>query len=196
MAAVMDSAAVPAAGGDEKAQRVRDLLSSYYGNNAASPTDAHNAAARPQRIQAGGLDSANFDADRYLSQLLRQARLKDLMSKHIEMSTQIKTLDSDMQNLVYENYNKFISATDTIRSMKAQVGSMDTSMLSLKDMIGELSVLPIDSSISSHTCHARCYSIAPAVSALCSIPVSLHCKQPGPLCFVLLLLLSIMIPAC
>ena len=28
---------------------------------------------------------------------------------------EIKALDSDMKMLVYENYNKFISATDTIK---------------------------------------------------------------------------------
>lgn len=37
------------------------------------------------------------------------------------MVSEIKSLDSDMQMLVYENYNKFISATDTIRKMKNRV---------------------------------------------------------------------------
>ena len=32
--------------------------------------------------------------------------------------TEIRSLDSEMQTLVYENYNKFISATDTIRKVK------------------------------------------------------------------------------
>ena len=32
--------------------------------------------------------------------------------------TEIKSLDSDMQTLVYENYNKFISATDTIKKVR------------------------------------------------------------------------------
>ena len=31
--------------------------------------------------------------------------------------SEIKSLDSDMQTLVYENYNKFISATDTIKKV-------------------------------------------------------------------------------
>jgi vacuolar protein sorting-associated protein 51 len=30
---------------------------------------------------------------------------------------EIRSLDSEMQTLVYENYNKFISATDTIRKV-------------------------------------------------------------------------------
>ena len=33
------------------------------------------------------------------------------------MMKDIRSLDSDMQTLVYENYNKFISATDTIRKV-------------------------------------------------------------------------------
>lgn len=54
----------------------------------------------------------------------------------VEMSSEIKALDSDMQMLVYENYNKFISATDTIRSMKCSVEEMDSKMLTLKNLIG------------------------------------------------------------
>lgn len=30
---------------------------------------------------------------------------------------QIQTLDSEMQTLIYENYNKFISATDTVKKV-------------------------------------------------------------------------------
>jgi hypothetical protein len=33
-----------------------------------------------------------------------------------------------MQMLVYENYNKFISATETIKRMKANVEAMDSDM--------------------------------------------------------------------
>jgi len=43
-----------------------------------------------------------------------------------------------MQMLVYENYNKFISATDTIRSMKSNVDGMDSNMQELQSIIGAL----------------------------------------------------------
>lgn len=46
---------------------------------------------------------------------LRKTPLDRLLQRHVEMAAEIKNLDSDMQMLVYENYNKFISATDTIR---------------------------------------------------------------------------------
>lgn len=37
-----------------------------------------------------------------------------------------------MQMLVYENYNKFISATETIKRMKANVEAMDDDMEAVK----------------------------------------------------------------
>lgn len=43
------------------------------------------------------------------------------MDKEQEIYKQIQALDSEMQTLVYENYNKFISATDTIR--KVNIGT-------------------------------------------------------------------------
>jgi hypothetical protein len=40
----------------------------------------------------------------------------------------VQTLDGEMQKLVYDNYNKFITATETIRVMKADVYGMDPDM--------------------------------------------------------------------
>lgn len=45
------------------------------------------------------------------SQLRRECSLAELMDQETCMVKQIRSLDSDMQTLVYENYNKFISAT-------------------------------------------------------------------------------------
>ncbi len=40
-----------------------------------------------------------------------------------------------MQTLVYENYNKFISATDTIREMQTHTDSMEAEMERLKEKV-------------------------------------------------------------
>ncbi|XP_061753884.1 vacuolar protein sorting-associated protein 51 homolog isoform X2 [Nerophis ophidion] len=50
------------------------------------------------------------------------------MDQETCMVKQIRSLDSDMQTLVYENYNKFISATDTIRKMKNDFKKMEDEM--------------------------------------------------------------------
>lgn len=41
-----------------------------------------------------------------------------------------------LQMLVYENYNKFVTATDTIKVMNSSMGGVDTSMVNLKQLIG------------------------------------------------------------
>lgn len=51
----------------------------------------------------------------------------------------MKKLDSDMQMLVYENYNKFISATDTIRKMAQNVEGMETEMSDLGSSMDQIS---------------------------------------------------------
>jgi hypothetical protein len=61
--------------------------------------------------------SSNNASERVLCLLfqLQATPLDGLLHRHVEMVAEIKNLDSDMQMLVYENYNKFISATDTIK---------------------------------------------------------------------------------
>lgn len=44
--------------------------------------------------------------------------LKQVMDKEAEIVRDTQSLHSDMQTLVYENYNKFISATDTVKKVK------------------------------------------------------------------------------
>ena len=46
---------------------------------------------------------------------VQKSNLEGLLQRHVEMAAEIKNLDTDLQMLVYENYNKFISATDTIK---------------------------------------------------------------------------------
>lgn len=55
------------------------------------------------------------------------------MDEEQKMVRDIKGLDSDMQTLVYENYNKFISATDTIR--KVMLAHVTTKHLMLECLV-------------------------------------------------------------
>lgn len=109
--------------------RMAELLASYYGMEAK----------KQQADLTGDIDSATFDADGFVRQLLREGRQEYLLVKDEEMVREVKKLDSDMQMLVYENYNKFISATDTIRKMKQNVESMEVEMKSLQGSMEKIS---------------------------------------------------------
>ncbi|KAK9817324.1 hypothetical protein WJX74_004288 [Apatococcus lobatus] len=130
-----DGPGTPASAGPSPAAAAAAAPKSLAGAPSGRPKAMLPPSGLPATPRLTNIDSATFDAERYLQQLLKQTRLDALLVKHIEMSTEIKSLDSDMQMLVYENYNKFISATDTIRSMKSNVDGMDANMQELNTVI-------------------------------------------------------------
>ena len=85
------------------------MLKMYYG--------IENSQSGGATLDPCDINGAHFEADTYLSNMIKQRSLTELMDEETKMVTQIRALDSDMQTLVYENYNKFISATDTIRKV-------------------------------------------------------------------------------
>ncbi|OWM86099.1 vacuolar protein sorting-associated protein 51 homolog [Punica granatum] len=115
---------------DDKAKRMRDLLSSFY---SPDPSMSSNASSKPGSLDA--INTASFDADQYMDLLVQKSNLEVLLKRHVEMAAEIKNLDTDLQMLVYENYNKFISATDTIRRMKSNIVGMESNMEQLLDKI-------------------------------------------------------------
>ncbi|KZC08603.1 Protein fat-free like protein [Dufourea novaeangliae] len=74
------------------------------------------------------INGQHFNPDMYFQKLLKECTLKQIMDHEAEIIKNTQTLHSDMQTLVYENYNKFISATDTIRKMKTDFKEMEDSM--------------------------------------------------------------------
>ncbi|CAG0900241.1 unnamed protein product [Darwinula stevensoni] len=86
------------------------------------------------------INGSLFHPELYLQKLLKEAPLSHLMKKEKEIFRQIQELDSEMQTLVYENYNKFISATDTIRKMKTDFKKMEDEMENLKEKMKNISM--------------------------------------------------------
>lgn len=103
---------------DGVAHQRRHTLRTYY-SLADQGGDAGTAGGAGNTPVSASCDinGPNFEPDAYLNRLIKERSLTELMDKEAEMVQHIKSLDSDMQTLVYENYNKFISATDTIRTV-------------------------------------------------------------------------------
>nr|XP_017233838.1 PREDICTED: vacuolar protein sorting-associated protein 51 homolog [Daucus carota subsp. sativus] len=128
---------------DDKAKRMRDLLSSFYAIDSSSSHSTatlnhhalpFNASARYATLDT--INTASFDADRYMNLLVQKSNLDALLQRHFEMAAEIKNLDTDLQMLVYENYNKFISATrDAQKRMKGNIVGMEANMEQLLEKI-------------------------------------------------------------
>ncbi|KAL1516757.1 hypothetical protein ABEB36_000618 [Hypothenemus hampei] len=74
------------------------------------------------------INGPNFSPNMYLDKIFKECTLRQVMDHESEIVKDTQTLHSDMQTLVYENYNKFISATDTIRKMKNDFKKMEDEM--------------------------------------------------------------------
>jgi len=94
---------------------------------------AHPVPSNPYDI-----NSPDFDADLFVAKLVGEASLSQLMAQEGEIVRQIQGLDSDMQTLVYENYNKFIAATETIRKMRVDFRSMEDEMEQLASSMSSI----------------------------------------------------------
>ncbi|XP_069713260.1 vacuolar protein sorting-associated protein 51 homolog [Phaenicophaeus curvirostris] len=117
------AAGSPEAGGGGW-RRPHGPLQRYYGPGAAEA--APEAAPDPTDI-----DSPHFDPEAFLNKVRSECPLGQLLAREAALGREIRALDSDMQTLLYENYNKFISATDTIRKMKVDFRRMEAEMADL-----------------------------------------------------------------
>uniref|UniRef100_A0A4W5MW56 Vacuolar protein sorting-associated protein 51 homolog n=1 Tax=Hucho hucho TaxID=62062 RepID=A0A4W5MW56_9TELE len=120
---------------------VHGMLKLYYGLNEEGKT-----VDQAESMDPCDINGPHFDPEVYLNKLRRECSLGELMDQESCMVKQIRSLDSDMQTLVYENYNKFISATDTIRKMKNDFKKMEdemdclsTNMASITDFSARIS---------------------------------------------------------
>uniref|UniRef100_A0A8V0ZF80 Vacuolar protein sorting-associated protein 51 homolog n=1 Tax=Gallus gallus TaxID=9031 RepID=A0A8V0ZF80_CHICK len=112
-------------------RRPHGPLQRYYG-----PSAAEAAEATPDPADING---PHFDPEVFLTKVRSECRLGELLSREATLGREIRALDSDMQTLLYENYNKFISATDTIRKMKVDFRRMEAEMDDLASNMAAIS---------------------------------------------------------
>eukprot|EP00656_Telonema_subtile_P052020 TRINITY_DN7131_c0_g2_i4.p1 TRINITY_DN7131_c0_g2~~TRINITY_DN7131_c0_g2_i4.p1 ORF type:complete len:642 (+),score=208.01 TRINITY_DN7131_c0_g2_i4:191-2116(+) len=101
--------------------RVRSTLSKYYGLKKGADDPAMDVS----------IDGAGFDSEDYVRNTFKSTNLSDMVTCTDNMRSEIRKLDDGMQMLVYDNYNKFIEATDTIRNMKGKMDKFEPSIQGL-----------------------------------------------------------------
>lgn len=78
------------------------------------------------------INSISFNAKSYFRSYIKDKSIEDVIKKNNEIFSEIRTLDSELQTLVYENYNKFISATNVIKNIKKNMFEIDSELVNLK----------------------------------------------------------------
>jgi hypothetical protein len=125
----------------KRERRRKQLLAEYYGKDKTSGRSTSSAsAAQDDTADKLNLEGPHFDAAAYCDSLIGSESLAALLKRDNALEHEIVALDGEMKTLVYENYNKFISATDTIKQMKSNVDHLDTEMAALEARMAAIGV--------------------------------------------------------
>ncbi|KAG0055173.1 Vacuolar protein sorting-associated protein 51 [Linnemannia elongata] len=126
-------------------RRAKSFLRNYYGiqqtdaTNQDGSKDSSSAPSGPtSKTDPYDLDSHAFEVDKYMHKMFVEKQLPGLVQADNELVADIRQLDGDMKTLVYENYSKFLSATDTINKMKSNVDNLESEMARLTQNIGKI----------------------------------------------------------
>lgn len=79
------------------------------------------------------LDSPSFSAPHHTLRHIRSSSVRALLEADESLALDIRSLDSTMQTLVYENYSKFIDATDAVRNIGKSVDASEAGLARLAD---------------------------------------------------------------
>ncbi|KAJ1656223.1 hypothetical protein IWQ61_004168 [Dispira simplex] len=105
---------------------------SHHATRHTTTSDSHRSEALYD------FNSTRFEPKRYATALLKDQPLTAVLQQANRLNQEIRQLDGDMKTLVYENYSKFIRATETIGKMKTDVVDMDAEMVKLQEKVNTL----------------------------------------------------------
>lgn len=135
---------------DREALIRKKLLENFYGQSTASNSggedefaaesfdDVNKQDAAADRVSSGkyvdttDVDSPYFDAAGHTSHHVVNSSMHTLLEMDEQLTHQVRTLDSSTQNMVYENYSKFIDATEAVKSVGVNVQANEQGLERLK----------------------------------------------------------------
>src|SRR5699024_10219977 len=98
----------------------RAALREYYNIRrppaAPSPEDLAAEDARSE-VPSSELDAEGFDANAWVEKRLEESGLEELLRIYTGVLGEIRALDAEKKALVYDNYSKLITATETIKKV-------------------------------------------------------------------------------
>ncbi|KAJ4405682.1 hypothetical protein N0V82_010280 [Gnomoniopsis sp. IMI 355080] len=84
------------------------------------------------------IDAEGFDADAFVKAKLKDTSLEDLLKTYTRVLGEIRALDAEKKALVYDNYSKLITATETIRKMRANMDPLNPMASTLDPAIAQI----------------------------------------------------------
>jgi hypothetical protein len=112
----------PSGGGGGQSQNKRAnraALREYYNLRAAGlEAPALRIELPESEVPSSDLDAQEFDADEYVNKVVAESSLEQLLRLYTRVLGEVRALDAEKKALVYDNYSKLITATETIRKVR------------------------------------------------------------------------------
>ncbi|RYP75311.1 hypothetical protein DL770_007434 [Monosporascus sp. CRB-9-2] len=89
-------------------------------------------------VAASVLDAADFSAEAYVARALAESGLEELLRLYARVVGETRALDAEKKALVYDNYSKLISATETIRKMRSKMDPLNPMASTLDPAIAQI----------------------------------------------------------
>lgn len=117
----------------------KKLLEHFYGKSPDRLVWTDDDSEDDNEIaQDNDLDSPAFHAQQHTDQLIVHESVQTLLEHEEQLALQVRTLDSTMQTMVYENYSRFIDATDAIRSIGVHVTANEVALQQFSSAVHRL----------------------------------------------------------
>ncbi|KAL9044445.1 MAG: hypothetical protein Q9214_002417, partial [Letrouitia sp. 1 TL-2023] len=145
-------------------RRNKAALRDYYGLKGAAPADASDGSQHEEaEVRISELDAEGFDAEAYVKGLLAREGLAGLLKIEGGLINDIRSLDGEKKALVYDNYSKLITATDTIRKMRTNMDPLTPTTSTLSPAISHIAetASSLASSLQGQTSDIGGTSVAP-----------------------------------
>lgn len=137
-----DTTTVAGAGNTDRTAARRNkaaALRDYYNLRSPPQTSAPPSPnPDPDIIRPSDLDKPDFDLQTYVTDLLTQEGLQGILKVEAGLLSEIRTLDGEKKALVYDNYSKLISATETIRRMREKMDPLTPTTSTLTPAIDHI----------------------------------------------------------
>ncbi|KAF5022423.1 hypothetical protein F66182_5508 [Fusarium sp. NRRL 66182] len=117
-----------------KASSNRAALREYYNLRASAP----RIEIPDSEVPATEIDAPDFDAEDYVAKVVEKSSLEELMRLYTRVVGEARALDAEKKALVYDNYSKLITATETIRKMRANMDPLNPMASTLDPAIAQI----------------------------------------------------------
>ncbi|KAK0384380.1 hypothetical protein NLU13_8467 [Sarocladium strictum] len=110
----------------------RKALREYY--NLRAP----RIEVPDSEVPASEIDEPGFDADAYVAKVVKESSLEELLRLYAKVLGEVRALDAEKKALVYDNYSKLITATETISKMRANMDPLNPMASTLDPAIAHI----------------------------------------------------------